>query len=83
MRVLGYGFREEVTARRARDELSERYRLGPQDSSVAQLADEGVVLAVRISDDTLAGVTQILAAHGGVPLTNVDENWTQLRRLKS
>ena len=83
MRVLGYGFREEVFARRAREELSQLYRLGPQDTSVAQLADEGVVLAVRISDHTLAGVTQILAAHGGVQLTNVDEDWTRLRALKS
>ena len=83
MRVLGYGFREEVFAWRARDELSQRYQLGPQDTSVGELADDGVLLAVRISDDTLAGVTQILTAHGGVPLTNVDETWTQLRRLDS
>ena len=31
---------------------------------------------VRAHEDNLVGVTQVLEAHGGERLTNVDERWT-------
>jgi hypothetical protein len=79
VRILGYGFREEQAAWRARDELTEQYKLGPHDTSVARLAGDGVVLAIRATDDNIDGVTRVLAAHGGERLTDVDERWTQRR----
>ena len=77
MRVLGYAFHEPRKAWRAREVLTERYQLSPGDANVADLADNGVVLAVRAREDNLDGVTQILAEHGGEPLTDVDERWTK------
>ena len=79
MRVLGYAFRQPEAAWTAREVLTEQFRLGPDDASVADLADNGVVLAVRAREDNLDGVTRILTEHGGEPLTNVDERWTGLR----
>ena len=76
LRVLGYSFREPEAAWRARQILTERYELGPDDASVADLADDGVLLAVRAREDNLDGVTRILTEHGGEPLTNIDERWT-------
>ena len=77
MRVLGYGFHEAQQAWRAREVLTERYSLGPGDAKLADLADDGVVLAVRAREDNLDGVTQVLAEHGGEPLTDIDEGWTK------
>ena len=77
MRVLGYAFHEAQKAWRAREVLTERYGLRPGDASVADLADNGVVLAVRAREDNLAGVTRVLAEHGGEQLTDVDERWTK------
>ena len=79
MRVLGYEFEEEVQARRALEELVERYELGPEDARVARLADENHVLAVRARVDNLAEVKEILAEYGGEQVTEVDEGWTRTR----
>ena len=79
MRVLGYEFEEEDQARRALEELVDRYEMGPEDARVARLADENHVLAVRARADNVVGVKQILTEYGGEQVTDVDERWTQPR----
>ena len=79
MRVLGYGFEDQDEAQEALEALVERYELGPADARVALLADAGTVLAVRTREDNLEGVKDLLAEHGGEPLTEVDERWTRPR----
>lgn len=76
MRVLGYSFRGANEAARARQVIIRRYNLRPGDAQVADLANDGWVLGVRAREDNLEGVTQLLVAHGGEPLVDVDERWT-------
>ena len=79
MRVLGYEFEEEDEARRALQELVERFELEAEDARVARLADENVVLAVRAREENLDAVKELLTEHGGEQVTEVDERWTRPR----
>ena len=79
MRVIGYGFREESEATRARDLLTTLFGLSDGDASVGDLAGDGVVLAVRAREDKLPLVTEVLVQSGGEPLVDVDERWTRAR----
>jgi hypothetical protein len=77
MRVLGYSFRQTTAAMQARQALVDRYLLAPNDARLGDLADDGSLLAVRAREDNLAGVKEVLHAHGGEQLTDVDEGWTK------
>ncbi len=79
MRVLGYGFHKGGKAAKARQALTRRFGLDPDDARVAELADNGDVLGVRAREENLGAVVDLLAQHGGEPLVDVDERWTGLR----
>ncbi len=83
MRVLGYGFHDETEAARARERLTHLFGLGDDDARVADLADNGVVLAVRAREDNLPHVTAVLFEHGGEPLIDIDESRTGVKRVDS
>ena len=78
MRVLGFGFEREQDASDAERELVAAFGLGPNDSKVADLADDGVLLAVRAREENVSGVKSVLRQHGGEQLVDVDERWTGL-----
>ncbi len=82
MRVLAAAFADESAARRALDELRERYGLGPDDAGIAPLGDgqsgpSRVVLAGRFADDGVHTVRELLAEFGGEVVSEVDERWTR------
>lgn len=79
MRVLGYGFHDATEAIRARQLLTQLCGLRERDARVGDLADDGVVLAVRAREDALPQVSQVLTAHGGELLIEVDERLTRAR----
>lgn len=78
MRVLGYGFESEAEASEAERTLVETYGLGTSDAQLADLAGNGVVLAVRAREENLDAVRSVLEQHGGERLVDVDERWTGL-----
>jgi len=79
MRVLGYSFRRDGDAERARRELVTRFQLSSSDARLAPLADDGSVLGVRVVEDDLTDVKQILQENGGEPVVDVDEAWTGIK----
>ena len=78
MRVLGYRFDRDADAERAQRLLVNRFQMGPTDARLAPLADDGSVLGVRVVEDNLTDVKQILRESGGEPVVDVDEAWTGL-----
>lgn len=79
MRVLGFAFHKKGKAAKARQDLTNRFGLAPDDADIAELANNGDVLGVRAREDNLPAVVDVLSQHGGEQLTNVDERWTRPR----
>lgn len=80
MRVLGYTFQRGDDAQRARQALSDRYHLRPDDAQVANLAGNGVVLGVRAAEESIDDMRALLRELGGKQVVDVDERWTVARR---
>jgi hypothetical protein len=81
MRVLAAAFGTPAAARRALDELRDRYALRPDDAGIAPLGDDirdedRTVLAGRFHEDALVGIHEIVGRHGGEVVSDVDEAWT-------
>jgi hypothetical protein len=76
MRVLAYSFHETRAADQARDMLVREFQMKPSDADVAEMADNGMVLAVRAQEDNLPAVKTILERYGGQPASEVPEGWT-------
>lgn len=79
MRVLGYRFDRDADAERARSQLVSRFRLPPDHARLAALAEDGLVLGVRVGEAELSDVKAVLRENGGEPVVDVDEAWTGLR----
>jgi hypothetical protein len=81
MRLRGYSFADAEDAKRAKASVIEALGLSEDDASIAELAEDGTVLGVRLPEDVGAQAERIMTEHGAERLVDVDETWTLPRTM--
>jgi hypothetical protein len=76
MRCRGYSFDDPTQAERVKALVVNNLGLEPEDAKVADLAEDGFVLGVRVPDEIASDVDRIVTGHGARPLADIDERWT-------